>query len=106
MMKEYVPGTLWTVGTFMPQSVTKEQEEQLHALWLQPNPEFCRLPLNSEDIPDDLGRGWLKSTYMAASPATAAKFMMDIFGAIPQQPPSFPWPPQSNCTAVQWVTLP
>lgn len=102
VLRLYVPGTLWTVGTGANTVITEEQTQQLEAQWLQPFPELCR---------EDPGRlpdakpGWTKSTHMSARPEIAAKFMVDILGAEPLEP-AFPWPPQEGCTAVQWVIFP
>eukprot|EP00443_Scrippsiella_acuminata_P132258 CAMPEP_0115646950 /NCGR_PEP_ID=MMETSP0272-20121206/39196_1 /TAXON_ID=71861 /ORGANISM="Scrippsiella trochoidea, Strain CCMP3099" /LENGTH=316 /DNA_ID=CAMNT_0003084497 /DNA_START=107 /DNA_END=1054 /DNA_ORIENTATION=+ len=97
-LRAYVPGTLSTVSIRGAEAGLTQQLMQEHG---RENPEQCRVFNN-----DPSSRwGWSKSTHMAARPAVAVKFMVDILGAVPFEG-DFPWPPQENCTAAQWALFP
>jgi len=97
-LRAYVPGTLSTVSIRGAEAGLTEQLMQEHG---RENPEQCRVFNN-----DPSARwGWSKSTHMAAKPAVAVQFMVDILGAVPFEG-DFPWPPQENCTAAQWALFP
>merc|ERR1719277_527275 len=97
-LRVYVPGTLSTLSI---RGANTGGGERLMEEWGRDSPEQCRIFNN--DPADRLG--WSKSTHMAAKPGVAVKFMVDILGAEPFEG-DFPWPPQENCTAAQWVIFP
>jgi len=99
ILRLYIPGTLWTIQ--VADNFPNELMKRVMHTFGEQNPDACRV--EGESSMDRTG--WAKSTWMAADPAVAAKFMIEVLGAV-QILGDYRWPPVANCTAAQWVLFP
>mmetsp|Transcript_61049 Transcript_61049/g.126451 ORF Transcript_61049/g.126451 Transcript_61049/m.126451 type:complete len:403 (-) Transcript_61049:148-1356(-) len=100
VIRAYIPNTTWTVewhaDLLSPRLLTQELLESRRT----EDPDHCR---GSEG--PEMRETWWKSTFAVANASAARDFAIKVLAAVPRGEP-YPWPPQPDCIAAQWVTLP
>jgi len=100
VIRAYIPNTTWTVewhaDLLSPRLLTQELLESRRT----EDPDHCR---GSEG--PEMRETWWKSTFAVANASAARDFAIKVLAAVPRGEP-YPWPPQPDCIAAQWVTFP
>ncbi|CAE7843553.1 unnamed protein product [Symbiodinium sp. KB8] len=100
VIRAYIPNTTWTVEWHADLLSPKLLDQEFLESRRTEDPDHCR----GFEGPE-MRETWWKSTFAVANASAARDFAIKVLAAVPRGEP-YPWPPQQDCIAAQWVTLP
>ncbi|CAE7161988.1 unnamed protein product [Symbiodinium necroappetens] len=100
VIRAYIPNTTWTVEWHADLLSPRLLDQEFLESRRTEDPDHCR----GFEGPE-MRETWWKSTFAVANASAARDFAIKVLAAVPRGEP-YPWPPQPDCIAAQWVTLP